>query len=158
MKTLGKYSKQLIGRVGERLAREELENQGYELQSFDRCKSNLCIVCGFPIHPYSKDFRSGDVLNDYPNSCSRGKRWLELLRYRDKLRSNHNVHAERGLNLDFYATKNDDEYVIEVKTNRAKLTKAQKKLMEYAQQLNFHPLYVRVRVSVSGEVTEVRKF
>lgn len=80
------------------------------------------------------------------------------MRCRDKLQSSNYPQVHRALDLDFYAEKNGDEFVIEVKTNQARLTKAQKKLMEYAEQLNFHPIYVRVKVSVLGEVTEVRKY
>ena len=72
MMIINRHSKQLIGRVGERLAREELEKQGYGLQSFKKCDSGLCYWCGFPTNP-SKKFRNVEVLSEYPKRCPRGK-------------------------------------------------------------------------------------
>ena len=73
------------------------------------------------------------------------------MQYRDKLPS----RGTRGFNLDFYAKKDGKEYIIESKTNSARIRKSQLKLIEYAKELGYIPILIRSRIEVTGEITEI---
>lgn len=152
----------LVGDLGEILAKQALEGEGYRIERFDGCNAELCYNrCGWysriiplpdsqttleeHIKPFS-DFK-------YPSNCRRGEKWIKLMKHRDKLVSRYSSY--RGSNLDFYATKDNKEYVIEIKTNKAVLEKSQKELIEYAKELGYIPILVRSRVS--GKVTKTKE-
>lgn len=160
---LNKQARNLIGYIAERLARARLKKKGYEIERFDRCGSPSCFECGWL--STSKEWHIGKERH-YPKRCRRGKKWLELIRYRDQLVMRYRYELLKfyqktrkpllkGVNLDYYAKKNGEEYVIEVKANTSRLSKAQKELIRYAKELGYHPLYIHVTIDVTGKIEEI---
>lgn len=160
---LNKQARNLIGYVAERLAKGRLKKKGYEIESFDYCGSERCFECGWL--STSKEWHIGKERR-YPKQCRRGKKWLELMRYRDQLVMRYRYDLIRffektrkpllkGINLDYYAKKNEEEYVIEVKANTSRLSKAQKELVKYAKQLGYCVLHIHVTIDVTGKIDEV---
>ena len=75
------------------------------------------------------------------------------MRYRDKLERART--SSKGISLDYYAKKNGEEYVVEVKANTSRLSKAQKELMSYAKELGYRVLYIHVTINVTREIDEI---
>ena len=160
---LDKRARNLIGYIAERLARARLKKKGYELQKFNYCGSRLCFECGWL--STSKEWHIGKERH-YPKRCRRGKKWLELMRYRDQLIMRYRYELlkrfrqtlkplTQGVNLDYYAKKNGEEYVIEVKANKSRLSKAQKELVRYAKELGYRALHIHVTIDVTGKIDEI---
>jgi len=140
-----------------------LETEKYKIEAFNYCDAGLCFQCG-----YSREGRPPPEYNDtqtslekyidsfsvftYPKKCKRGDNWIKLMKYRDNLESRYSFY--RGSDLDFYAIKGNDEYIIEVKTNKGELEESQKKLMEYSKELGYIPLVIKVEVL--SKVTEIK--
>jgi len=167
---MNSYARNLIGQVAERAVRQRLKREGFSVQKFNHCKSLLCPECGI-LTPKEPDFTPKI---GYSKECKRGKKWIKLMRYRDELKkpktSNEKNYVIKTIhygdktleirtsgettNLDYYATKDGEEYVIEVKANTSKLTKNQKELMSYAKQLGYHVSHIRVTINVTGKIDE----
>ena len=150
MRSMNSYARNLIGRVAERAARGRLKREGFSVQSFDYCGSPSCFLhCGV-LKATEPDVVAKE---GYPRECKRGKKWLKLMRYHDELQKTRT--SNKGISLDYYATKNGEEYVIEVKANKSRLSKAQKDLITYAKQLGYRVLYIHVTVNVVGKIDEI---
>jgi len=54
------------------------------------------------------------------------------------------------------AKKDGKEYIIESKTNSARIRKSQLKLIEYAKELGYISILIKSRVEVTGEITEIK--
>jgi len=154
----------LIGDLGENLVRQALKREHYNLEDFDRCDAKICFRCGYslegrPPPNYNESQTSLEQYMDsfsifkYPDNCKRGEKWIKLMRYRDELESRYSSY--RGSSLDFYATKDDKEYLIEVKTNKGNLEKSQAKLIEYSKELGYIPLLINVRVA--SKITKIKE-
>lgn len=152
---LNKKARSLIGYIGERLAKEALEREGYTIESFDRCDARLYLVCGEPVKPMKK-YKPGGPEYEYPDNCKRGEKWLKLMHYRDKL-VKIDRSVTRGMNLDFYAIKNGKEFIVESKANSARIRKSQIKLIEYAKELGYIPFLIKSKVKVTGGITEIKE-
>ena len=154
----------LIGDLGESLARQVLGREKYKIEAFNYCDAGLCFQCGFsregrPPPEYNDTQTSLEKYIDsfsvftYPDICKRGDKWVKLMQYRDTLESRYSSY--RGSNLDFYATKNNKEYIIEIKTNKGMLEKSQLELMQYSKELGYIP--VLIDVEVSCKITEIKE-
>ena len=146
MGRMNNYARNRIGQVAERIARARLKRKGFSVQKFDYCGSQ-CYHCGFFAINSDPNMRS------YPKRCERGEKWLQLMRYRDKLERART--SSKGISLDYYAKKNGEEYVVEVKANTSRLSKAQKELMSYAKELGYRVLYIHVTINVTREIDEI---
>ena len=150
---LDKQARNLIGHIAERLARARLRKEGYEVQKFNHCGSPMCYECGFYLKNKKRISETEFTVNEgtYPKRCRRGKKWLKLMHYRDQVQK----RITESLNLDFYAKKNGEEYVIEVKANKSRLSKAQKELVRYAKQLGYRALHIHATIDVTGKIDEI---
>jgi len=144
---MNSYARKLIGSVAERAVKGRLKREGFSVQKFNYCGSPQCHECGFSTS------HSDPTREEYPKQCKRGKKWLELMRHCDELKKTRTYL--QGTGLDFYATKNGEEYLIEVKANKSRLSKSQKKLCNYAKKLGYHILYFRVTINVTGKINDV---
>ena len=160
---LDKQARNLIGYIAERLARARLKKQGYEIQKFNYCGSRSCFECGWL--STSKEWHIGKERH-YPKRCRRGKKWLELMHYRDQLVMRYRYELMeyfektrkpllKGVNLDYYAKKDGEEYVIEVKANKSRLSKAQKELVRHAKELGYRVLHIHVTIDVTGKIDDI---
>jgi len=161
---LNKRIIRLIGDLGESLARQKLESEQYKIEPFGNCDAGLCFRCGYSLEgrppPPEYDDTQTPLENYmdsfsvfiYPNNCKRGDKWIKLMQYRDNLKSRYSSY--RGSDLDFYAIKNNKEYLIEIKTNKGELENSQKKLMEYSKELGYIPLIIKIEVT--GKITEIK--
>jgi len=149
MGNMNSYARNLIGQVAERVARGRLKRKGFSVQKFNHCNSPLCLECGL-LRATKPDVI---VKTGYPRECKRGKKWLKLMKYRDRLQKTRT--SNKGITLDYYAKKDGEEYVIEVKANTSRLSKAQKELISYAKELGYNALYIHVTIDVTGKIDEI---
>ncbi|RLI40779.1 hypothetical protein DRO69_12465 [Candidatus Bathyarchaeota archaeon] len=164
---LDKQARNLIGYIAERLARARLKKQGYEIERFNYCGSEACFECGWLSRgKKSRDITERESEKHYPKRCRRGKKWKKLMRYRDQIVNRYENELLKffektrkpllkGVNLDYYAKKDGEEYVIEVKANKSLLSKAQKELVQRAKELGYRVLYVHVTIEVTGKIDEI---
>ena len=156
-----KYSTWL-GRIAERVAKEELKKRGYKFGDIGahgrrtgieiwECKE--CKPVGEQIHqcPYGRTVEK----------CPFGEKWFKLAKYAQGVMAH--VQVERtartnGVFWDLHATKNGQDYIIEVKAGSGRLSKEQKNVLNYAKELGYKVLIVKVRVDLILKDLQIEEY
>ena len=127
------------GYIGERLGTKFLNNQGYEIQSY------MVLVDFIMNHPHGKS-----PLHEFMGSKKND--FIEMNNAFNKIYSGQERKRRR---FDFVAKKGDDYYVVEVKTNEARLSKSQKRDLQLAKNFGFTPLLVKTKVKLVANLEDV---
>ena len=127
------------GYIGERLADEYLEKQGYEIRSY-------MVLVDFVVHnPQGKS-----PLHDWLGN--KKDDFIRMNKGFDKVYSGKE-HRRRA--LDFIAKKDGKFFAVEVKTNRAILGQNQKKELELSKKFGFIPIIVKTKVTLIANLDDV---
>lgn len=143
-----KYSAWL-GKIAERAAKEELEKKGYQLTGSPTfgwvwtCKD--CKTLEGQKQECHVDPMNIKVVDE----CPFGEKWFELVCYaKDVMADAERTDRFHGVFWDFRATKNGQDYIIEVKGGSGRLSKEQRKVLNYAKKIGYKVLIVKVQVDL----------
>ena len=165
LKRLGERNR-LYGFVGELLARHSLQEDGFEVYSYDEIVwGNLAymeVVADRLKRRRKKEYIENDkrIIRERETALRRifGKKFEDMRRYvkalmeLQKERETHN-HRKRGsISLDLIAWHKGQFTFAEVKVNEGHLTKYQKANMEIAREHGFHTMLFRYRIGVQTSI------
>ena len=162
------------GEIGEKFAKKFLLDADYEIKRFAELASYA--LCNDTSNGFE---RSDKILNDgiarlflrdkYESFIKFCEAWNKdadipskinhkyYFDYRDKEKEEETFpKGTHVAGLDFVGKKDGEFYLIEVKTNKAILTKYQKKMLLRAKDFGFVPLIIRVKVELRVPLDEVR--
>lgn len=154
-----------IGMMGENIAYIELERRGYRINPERRkCRSVCGEVREDSWEEYEKQQKlRKEISNRKPwceclfgmGECPYGERWSRLIQEGRYIRSKTRL----GTFWDFYAQKDGEEFLIEVKTTTryyrpyfpsSALTRPQRRVLELARELGYKTLMVRIQLETSA--------
>ena len=145
--------------IGEDIAFRVLDWKGFEISGFLELERELGDYYETFYHSWSEEylrqFFTEKQLQNFIKFC---KAWTEDAdtlsgKYRKPTKW---TRARHGFGPDYVGKKDGKFYLIEVKTNKAVLTKDQKKMLLKAKDFGFIPLIIRVKVELKVPLDEVR--
>ena len=139
-KSIHKYE----GQIGEVVAWKYLEKQGFKVRS---CMGLVDFVVRRPL--ISASMCSTDA-HEFIGTMK--NKFNELDEALDEIYSGAEHQRRR---FDFVAKKENKYYVVEVKTNKARLTKTQKEGLQLCRRFGLIPMLIRtkIKISVDKDVT-----
>lgn len=143
-----------IGQIGETLAWKFLREQGFEIISYS-------FLVEFKPHFNSKFRGVRTGVEFVPNSISAIKKFLgskkqDFVELVDALDKEYSGFTHKKRRFDFVAKKEGKYYLVEVKTNKGRLSKLQKEEMEKSKKFGFIPLIVRTKVTLIADMKDVK--
>ena len=139
------YSKKSLhayeGQFGEVLARKYLQKEGFEVWSY------MVLV-----QLIKHSLMPGIVTHAHDFLGSKKQDFIEMNKTLDQIYSGKEHKRRR---FDFIAKKEDKYYVVEVKTNKAILTKFQKEDLQLSKKFGFIPILVRTKVKLIADYKNV---
>lgn len=155
-----------MGRIAEAIAREQLEKRGYRLEIERRTCPSVCgdgNYLGRETDYPRRNLLREKIYNRKPwcqcdfgrSECPYGERWYDLIRYAQEIRGK----TKMSTFWDYYAERNGEEFIVEVKLNSGRLTRPQRHVLEYAEHLGFSILLVKMwgEVNVSIHRFEIMR-
>jgi len=139
-----------LGRIGEDVAKKKLVMDGFKISpiSLHFCLNGCVRVFGpkrIKACPYSKR----------KVGCPKGGKWIQLMSYAYKVLKDKSWginKKSRAIFFDSLVEKDGNEYLVEIKTNTARLTPWQDDLMKKARSLGYKTLLVKCFVKLSYKV------
>jgi hypothetical protein len=142
-----------IGQIGESLAYNYLNKKGFKTMSYmllvDLSKD---LDSKFHYVESNEQFvpLSINIANDF--LASKKEDFLKMLKALDRIKSG-SEHSRRR--FDFISKKNGKFYVVEVKTNTARVSTLQQKELEKSGEFGFNPLLVKTKVRIAARMKDV---
>lgn len=142
-KSLRRYE----GEIGENVARKRLEKQGFKVMSYMVLVDFVARATHVP-KGYEKISR-----NTLGFLGIMKKNFVDMNRALDKV---HFGKEHKRRRFDFIARRDNRYYVVEVKTNKAKVTSLQKEELQICKRFGFVPMVVRTKVSIVARMEDVK--
>jgi hypothetical protein len=141
------------GQIGETLAHNFLTEQGFHVSSY-------MFLADFSQHVNSKfkTIKTGEEFQ--PPSVLYVKNFLgskvgDFIKLKEAIEREYSGREHSGRAFDFVAKKDENFYVVEVKTNRAMLSNRQKKELELSRKFGFMPMIIRTKVKIVADLKDV---
>ena len=155
---------QSIGILGESVRFKILSNKGYDLWAFSDLAQELSVHDSpFYDDVYSEEyllnfFDSDIILQKFIDYCDFWSKDPNVPSGKTFQKSPGRNRRGRSINFgpDWVGKKNGQFYLIEVKTNTAKLQKYQKKMLIKSKDFGFIPLVVRLNVSIDIPLEKIK--
>ncbi|MFQ5710207.1 MAG: hypothetical protein ACE5GD_00355 [Candidatus Geothermarchaeales archaeon] len=179
--SLQKLFAKYTGDIGEKVIERYLELKGFEILDFWRAvevvETSRRIELGYYKHPAYEEYRDeiyqkvkdfkdflGEKFNafkDYLDAWSRDADTPSGKYFQPRPGQTIRVGGRStGFGFDFIGKKDNQFFMIEVKTNRARLLGYQRKMLIRAKDFGFVPLLIRVNVNIEApfERIQITKF
>jgi len=127
------------GYIGERMVAKYLKKQGYTVASY-------MMLVDFSEHGEMGKKEAVAFLGDMYKS------FLEMNKTLEKHDSGKEHHRRR---FDFVAKKDNNYYIVEVKTNRARLPKWEKESFSITKKFGFKPMLVKTKVTLIADEKDI---
>jgi hypothetical protein len=132
------------GFIGERLAIKYLKKKEFDVVSY-------MILADFINRPDSlRDTPYYNVAKEFLSS--KKEDFSKLLKTLKKL---YDGKEHKRRRFDFVAKKDDQYYVVEVKTSGGRLSKFEKRELETAKKMGFTPLLIRTNITLIANLNNV---
>jgi len=160
-----------IGSIGEKVGKKWLENKGYRVYSSQEILGGFDYLESIKLRMNKrrkKEYKENDrkeiqKLEEHLKGIYRQKYEMlkklsitkrQLVKSEEETRLATNLKRKRGVRFDYVATKNDNIFFIEVKTNKGKLEKYQRLYSQIVKECGFSAMFLRptVEIAVSNRV------
>jgi hypothetical protein len=151
-----KHLSNYIGQIGETLVKKFLKREGFTVMSYEAMRI-------FVPHINSK-FKgigtNGLVETEPPQSVNTVRDFLGSMKknfkdMNDKLDKTYAGELHKYRRFDFVARKGNDYFIVEVKTNKARLTKKNEGELKIAKKYGFIPMVVKTKVTLIADFKDV---
>jgi hypothetical protein len=152
--TIKKSIAKHTGDLGELISYRMLSDKGYDLIAFQDRAIDLTNIDN-PEYHWLTEWFSAEMLDNFKEFCNAWSR--DPITPSGKIRSTSEGRVRSPhFGFDWIGKKEGKYYFIEVKTNKAKLLKYQRKLLLLAKEYGFTPLIVRPKVVITVPLAEVK--
>jgi len=146
--------------IGEDIAFRVLEWKGFEISGFLELERELGDYYKTFYNRWSEEylrqFFTEKQLQNFIKFCKAWTEGPDTLSGKYRKPTKWTPRARFGFGPDYVGKKDGKFYLIEVKTNKAVLTKYQKKMLLKAKDFGFIPLIIRLKVELKAPLDEVR--
>jgi len=158
MSTIGgrQHLSNYIGQIGETLVRKFLEKEGFTVMSYEAlCIFVPHIVRASDISPLVKMTKVflGSKKEDFINLIEALNRIYIKNPHPSFIKNVGSEHKRRS--FDFMVKKEKDFYVVEVKTNKAQLSKKNEEELKLAKKYGFIPMVVKTKVTLIADYKDI---
>jgi len=160
-KSLSNY----IGVIGEKLALKYLIENGFNVTSFMGCVNEALGVNKSERETLQRSNlwkKELGELKELEKTVKElfGKSWSKFVQFCEAWKEESDFPHEKSIDkyhfgFDYVVKKDSNIYLVDVKTNKAKLRKYQRKMMLRAKEFGFIPMIVRPKVSIIARIEDV---